>query len=152
MDSLLPVSLWGIRAFAGIVATFAVASLLGCGSGEDDAYPAPEGMESVLTSFRVSVPVNPHGRSVSIVIDGGYCVGNPAKSQTTVNHVDAEQSADEIVLTVYANVWAGLCSGIGGQVRHEVQLDEPIGDRVILDGIADPPAQRWPRPDSELSD
>lgn len=135
----------GLRLRIVLATALAVVGLVGCGS-DDNSNPAPKGMESVATSFRISPRTTPASQSIEIVINGGYCYGHEGESQTTVNHVEVDESDDEIVLDVYANVWKGMCAGIGGTVRHVVRLDGSVGERPILDGFEDPPTQRWPSP------
>ena len=79
-------------------------------------------------------------------MDGGYCVGARHATKMFLDHVDVVETTEAVTLTPYLTSRrnTGLCAGIGDSALGEVSLDSPLGDRVVLDGTQDPPAERSP--------
>ncbi|WP_157559539.1 hypothetical protein [Nocardioides sp. Soil777] len=48
--------------------------------------------------------------------------------------VDVEEDAGRVVLTVHETVYSRSCSDVGVTYDHEVRLDEPLGERELVDG------------------
>jgi hypothetical protein len=48
--------------------------------------------------------------------------------------VDVEEDTGRVVLTVHETVYSRSCSDVGVTYDHEVRLDEPLGERELVDG------------------
>jgi hypothetical protein len=48
--------------------------------------------------------------------------------------VDVAEDAGRVVLTVHETVYSRSCSDVGVTYDHEVRLDEPLGERDLVDG------------------
>lgn len=48
--------------------------------------------------------------------------------------VDVEEETGRVVLTVHETVYSRSCSDVGVTYDHEVRLDEPLGERELVDG------------------
>lgn len=48
--------------------------------------------------------------------------------------VDVEEEAGRVVLTVQETVYSLSCNDVGVTYDHEVRLDEPLGERELVDG------------------
>ncbi len=71
--------------------------------------------------------------------------GQPATGRIANPIVDYDESAITITVPVRPVTGGANCPG-NPWTPFVLELDEPIGDRVLLDGGPWPPEQRWPRP------
>ncbi|HEX2266149.1 MAG TPA: hypothetical protein VHH14_07680 [Solirubrobacterales bacterium] len=69
-----------------------------------------------------------------------------------VDHVNILEQAKKVIITVYVSYppphdpeEQGGCLGVERGLKSKVDLDEPVGDRVLYDGARWPPPRRWPR-------
>ena len=71
------------------------------------------------------------GKRLSLVAIGGACA-----DRTTV---DVDESADRVVVTIRQLSLASACSDVGVPVQIVAELDEPLGDRDLVDGYCEAP-------------
>lgn len=53
------------------------------------------------------------------------------------DRIEIEESADEVALTIYAYVDSADCQTSTGESSTTVELADPLGERVLLDGNLD---------------
>ncbi|MFW6774704.1 hypothetical protein ACOACO_10500 [Nocardioides sp. CPCC 205120] len=108
-----------------LVLAGAVVLLLGCVIGGVAAVRAAVGGEDPGTPVAWRDPVV-DGSSVTVTWDASPCAST---GTTTV-----EESADEVVVVVREVPRPALCSSPGQVRQTTVELDEPVGDRDLVDG------------------
>lgn len=77
-------------------------------------------------STRFEQPPEVDGDAVRLTYTGSEC--------QTRAWVDVEESASRVVLTVRTVEHALSCSDVGVVRTEEVTLDDPVGDRELVDG------------------
>lgn len=122
---------WG---FAGYSDRCSVRPLVTHGFGDsewrvDEASPPEPGS----SSFRIEV------------LEQGCASGQAATGRIADPIVEYGEVAITITVPVRAVTGLALCPG-NPWTPFVLELDEPIGDRVLLDGGPWPPQQRWPLP------
>lgn len=102
-------------------------------TGPTIVEPRP-GMADVYARPFDTATVNDDGTAVTIDFVSGVEPCN------VLDHVDVMYGADAVTITLYeghdANAGDVACIEIGVFKRVIVQLDEPLGDRKIIDGAA----------------
>lgn len=129
-------------------------SATGCG-GDDLGAPvaAQTGSGGALTDFRIDGPFDPDGTILPLRLNGGgYCKGDRAGTTERVDYVEVDETTKSVILRAFTTSDAeearnprgsNICFGIGGpDIQTAVELDEPVGDRVILDASHRPPTPR----------
>lgn len=102
--------------------------------GEDDAEVA--GWAPVdpgaLTPGTTSIPIE--------VMERGCAGGRPAEGRVATPEVDYREDAVVVTMRVIPVVGAATCPG-NPPTPYTLELEEPLGDRVLLDGATDPPSE-----------
>ncbi|MDQ0747909.1 hypothetical protein QF034_002140 [Streptomyces africanus] len=85
----------------------------------DKPTPAPEPRDVKVDGYRAE------GSELTVTFTGGVCSDYDVK---------ASESGDEVKVTVTSTPWPGkVCIMIAKQFQKTVQLDEPLGDRAVVD-------------------
>ncbi|MEU3886853.1 hypothetical protein [Streptomyces sp. NPDC029041] len=95
--------------------------------------PAPGPREEKVEGYRAE------GAELTVTFTGGVCADYDVK---------ASEKGDEVTVTVTSTPWPGkVCVMIAKQFQKTVQLDEPLGDRAVVnaDGKAVPLAKEGAR-------
>jgi hypothetical protein len=121
----------------------------GFGGYRDDCRPRPlitHGLGS--SAWRVARGTRPASRSSSFpieVMERECASGRPADGRIADPIVEYGEDAITITVPVRRVEGGATCQG-NPWTPFVLELDEPIGDRLLLDGGPWPPEQRWPRP------
>jgi hypothetical protein len=81
---------------------------------------------------------------VAIQVLLGACANRDDKQ--TVSRIDTAETRESVTITAWATAFDPSllsCAGVGTSEDIVVQLDQPVGDRVILDGSTIPAKPRW---------
>ena len=82
-------------------------------------------------------PATVDGRIVTTTYVGSEC--------QSYDRVDVDEDSERVVITVRETVLARGCSDVGVSYDVRVELDEPLGDRELLDGAClDPDLRNRP--------
>jgi len=101
-----------------------------------------------VQKYAYAGPGKPHeirlgsrSRSIPVSVETGYCVG---KSKPSISRVSVEETDSAVTITAYLHkpgyVDRGyVCAGVGYEPVRRAHLDQPLGDRRLLDGAFTPP-------------
>ncbi len=81
---------------------------------------------------------------VAIRVLLGACANRDAKQ--TVSRIDTVETQESVTITAWAMVFEPSllsCAGVGNSEDIIVQLERPLGDRVVLDGSTIPAKPPW---------
>jgi len=82
---------------------------------------------SRTTDWHWDKPAVVDGRTIHLTFDGGTC--------DEERWVDADETDQEVTLTVHTREGRGSCAGQGlSGLELDATLDEPLGDRTLIDG------------------
>jgi len=105
------------------------------------AYIASDVDDPVPTKFSVVGNPSPDAETIPIRMFGGTC-GTPG-SKERLQKAEIQESAETVTITAYLGPndprSTEVCAGVGLDAYGEVDLDQPIGYRTILDGSHSPP-------------
>jgi hypothetical protein len=85
---------------------------------------------------------------LAITVLLGACADRDDKQ--TVSRIDTVETQESVTITVWAAVFDPSllsCAGVGNSEDMVVQLEQPLGDRVVLDGRTIPAKPPWNAPD-----
>lgn len=133
-------------------ASLALATTLALGAC--GGSPSPEPGEPDLEPVRWHLEKAPQGRSVPLVYTTEECVRTPgedtgAETAARFERAEIDSSSAAVTITVLLRPaddsgegedGAVACGSAPIAVRRMVALPEPIGDRLLRDGSASPPA------------
>lgn len=111
-----------------------------------------------------NTPPPVEGRTVTIRVGSGYCIGEPKPRIHHVKIVERPRTAQRpfksTVLTVYVihpeyerpvpppdtdHVSYNVCAGLGFDLVKRVKLKRPVAGLRLFDGSFSPPRKAWPR-------
>jgi hypothetical protein len=119
----------------------------GFGGYFDDCQPRPivtHGLGSSEWRVDRASPPTPRSSSFRIEVMERECAsGSPADGRIAEPIVEYAEEAIIITVPVRRVEGAATCQG-NPWTPFVLELDEPIGDRLLLDGGPWPPQQRWP--------
>lgn len=83
------------------------------------------------------------GQRISLSVEGGYCAGAKEETITVIEDIEVNETLRTVSILVWAHdpVIEATCGSIGTEIPLEVQLDQPLGDRRLLDIGEEPPRQ-----------
>lgn len=100
------------------------------------AYLASDVDDPIPTQFSVVGNPSPDVETIPIRMQGGTC--GPPESTERLQKADIEETDETVTITAYLGPndprSTEVCAGVGLDAYGEVGLDQPIGDRTILDG------------------
>jgi hypothetical protein len=120
---------WG---FAGYLGDCQIRPLITHGLGSSEWRVDPESPPTARSS---SFPIE--------VMERECASGQPADGRIADPIVDYGEDAITVTIPVRRVEGSATCPG-NPWTPFELELDEPIGDRLLLDGGPWPPEQRWP--------
>jgi len=78
-------------------------------------------------------------RKFAISMDSGICVDEPTEGGPTFDHVEVEETDEDVTITAFAEVdTGGGCDRVGVRIdAGTVTLAQPLGNRKLIDGSVD---------------
>lgn len=105
------------------------------------------------------------GRTVTLMIASGYCIGEPKPEVHHVKVVERpltkQRPVKSALITAYVvhpeyerpvpppnteHVIYNVCAGIGFDLTKRITLKRPVAELRLFDGSFSPPRKVWPRP------
>ncbi len=98
--------------------------------------------DTVASRWRSMTPPTAADRRLRLAVDGGACVTPDGHVPATeIERIELRETAEAVTITAFVRQlpFPGVCAGVGTEVPVEVELDAPLGGRLLLDGGLIPP-------------